>query len=66
MASPASISKGRWLVPVAVGAAAVLAGAAALSSSRVVGEKPWVGYGGDAASSRFFDSQQINRGNVAQ
>jgi quinoprotein glucose dehydrogenase len=28
-------------------------------------EKPWLGYGGPADSSRFFDSKQINRNNVA-
>ena len=29
------------------------------------GEKPWMTYGGDAASSRFFDSQVIDKSNVS-
>ena len=29
-------------------------------------DKPWIGYGGSADSSRYFNSKQINRNNVAK
>jgi glucose dehydrogenase len=29
-------------------------------------DKPWIGYGGSADSSRYFNSKQINQNNVAK
>lgn len=61
--------KGRRLVLKAVGAAALLgAGCASLSTAMNErrGEIPWFSYGGDAGSSRFFASDQIDKTNVAK
>ena len=47
----------------ALGLAVVLSGA--LPSARQAGgERPWIGYGGSAESSRFFANSQINKENV--
>jgi quinoprotein glucose dehydrogenase len=44
---------------------AVAAGYVALAGTTVPDEKPWTGYGGTPDSSRFFNSKQITKNNVA-
>ena len=52
----------RW-PKIAVWGTVLVLGGVACSPGRT-DEKPWIGYGGDAASSRFFDSDLIDRSNV--
>ncbi len=53
----------RNLLLAVIGATAFLGSTSTLRAQAL--EKPWYSYGGDAASSRFFDSQLINKSNVA-
>jgi len=48
-----------------LGTVLVLGSVAAACSPGQPGEKPWTGYGGDPSSSRFFDSDLIDRSNVS-
>src|SRR5580765_8476544 len=63
MSSTTSRLPFRGLVSAFVGALACVA-AVALGRSAPP-DQSWVGYAGKADSSRFFDSKQINRSNVA-
>jgi len=51
--------------PIALLGAAFAAGYVALAAMAPPEEKPWIAYGGGADSSRFFDSKQIGKDNVA-
>jgi quinoprotein glucose dehydrogenase len=59
-----STSKVRYLVPAVVAAVAILGGVAVTRLPVQTAEKPWITFGGDAASSRFFDSDLIDKSNV--
>jgi quinoprotein glucose dehydrogenase len=67
MASLKSSLKSRRFVLVSTGATILAVGCVSLSSALNEGtqEVPWFSYGGDAASSRYFASTQINKSNVA-
>ena len=47
-------------------AISALVAVAAIQVFSLAGDQSWSAYGGNASSSRYFDSKQINKGNVAQ
>src|SRR5204863_6501521 len=69
MVSPRSTFNARSLVLVALGVALIIGGGGAAKSflsAAGIEEIPSVGYAGDAASTRFFPSKQIDKSNVAK